>query len=94
LFVFSPQSNGTHFIYQNYIQGEVEPHGGAMGVISRARHLNLRFCCEYPLYQSLSMTMDLNPLERSEHPLKQPIMTGIKLILALKFSSSLLFHLK
>uniref|UniRef100_A0A8C8LP76 Alpha-tectorin n=1 Tax=Oncorhynchus tshawytscha TaxID=74940 RepID=A0A8C8LP76_ONCTS len=60
---FSPQSNGTHFIYQNYIQGEVEPHGGVMGVISRAKHLNLRFCCEYPLYQSLSMTMDLKPLE-------------------------------
>ncbi|XP_024242959.2 alpha-tectorin isoform X1 [Oncorhynchus tshawytscha] len=59
----SLMSNGTHFIYQNYIQGEVEPHGGVMGVISRAKHLNLRFCCEYPLYQSLSMTMDLKPLE-------------------------------
>ncbi|KAM3859976.1 alpha-tectorin-like [Diretmus argenteus] len=54
------RSNGTHFIYENAIRGEVDPHEG---LISRQRNMNLRFCCEYPLNQALSMALGINPLE-------------------------------
>ncbi|XP_030630870.1 alpha-tectorin [Chanos chanos] len=57
-------SNGTHFIYKNSIQGVAD---SADGPISRERRLNLRFCCEYPLTQSLSMNIDINPLESIIH---------------------------
>ncbi|XP_041830785.1 alpha-tectorin-like isoform X2 [Melanotaenia boesemani] len=53
-------SNGTHFIYENTIQGDVDPHGG---LISRQRNIHLRFCCEYPLSHALSMSVGINPLE-------------------------------
>ncbi|KAK9530400.1 hypothetical protein VZT92_011903 [Zoarces viviparus] len=54
------RSNGTHFIYENTIQGDVDPHGG---LISRQRSIHLRFCCEYPLTQALSMDVGINPVE-------------------------------
>ncbi|XP_054860582.1 alpha-tectorin-like [Amphiprion ocellaris] len=54
------RSNGTHFMYENTIRGDVDPHGG---VISRQRNINLRFCCEYPLNEALSMAVGINPLE-------------------------------
>ncbi|XP_029942569.1 alpha-tectorin-like [Salarias fasciatus] len=54
------RSNGTHFMYENVIQGDVDTHGG---LISRQRSINLRFCCEYPLTQALSMAVGINPLE-------------------------------
>ncbi|KAG7492169.1 hypothetical protein MATL_G00012210 [Megalops atlanticus] len=53
-------SNGTHFIYENSIQGEIDPHGG---VISRERRINLRFCCVYPLSSSISMPIAIHPVE-------------------------------
>ncbi|XP_034563734.1 alpha-tectorin-like [Notolabrus celidotus] len=54
------RSNGTHFIYENNIKGEADPHDG---LISREQRLNLAFCCEYPLTQALSMAVGINPLE-------------------------------
>uniref|UniRef100_A0A3B3VDX7 ZP domain-containing protein n=1 Tax=Poecilia latipinna TaxID=48699 RepID=A0A3B3VDX7_9TELE len=39
-------NNGTHFMYENTIQGNVDPHGG---LINRERNLHLDFCCVYPL---------------------------------------------
>ncbi|XP_030019377.1 alpha-tectorin-like isoform X1 [Sphaeramia orbicularis] len=53
-------SNGTHFIYDNVIQGDVDPHDG---LISRQRNIHLRFCCEYPLVQATSMEVGINPVE-------------------------------
>uniref|UniRef100_A0A3B3XMI4 ZP domain-containing protein n=1 Tax=Poecilia mexicana TaxID=48701 RepID=A0A3B3XMI4_9TELE len=53
-------NNGTHFMYENTIQGNVDPHGG---LISRQRNLHLRFCCVYPLAQALSMAVGINPVE-------------------------------
>ncbi|XP_041672056.1 alpha-tectorin-like [Cheilinus undulatus] len=54
------RSNGTHFIYENNVKGDVDPHEG---LISRKMSLNLAFCCDYPLTQDLSMTMGINPVE-------------------------------
>ncbi|XP_045925641.1 alpha-tectorin-like [Micropterus dolomieu] len=54
------RSNGTHFIYENTIQGEVDLHEGQ---ISRQRSILLSFCCEYPLAQALSMDVGINPVE-------------------------------
>ncbi|XP_075948901.1 alpha-tectorin-like [Anarhichas minor] len=54
------RSNGTHFVYENTIQGDVDPHGG---LISRQRNIHLRFCCEYLLTQALSMDVGINPVE-------------------------------
>ncbi|XP_035998464.1 pancreatic secretory granule membrane major glycoprotein GP2 [Fundulus heteroclitus] len=54
------RSNGSHFMYENSIQGDVDTHGG---VISRQRNLNLRFCCVYPLEQALSMSVGISSLE-------------------------------
>ncbi|XP_037611027.1 alpha-tectorin-like [Sebastes umbrosus] len=54
------RSNGTHFTYANVIQGDVDTHGSP---ISRERNIHLRFCCEYPLWQALSMDVGINPLE-------------------------------
>ncbi|XP_030611107.1 IgGFc-binding protein [Archocentrus centrarchus] len=54
------RSNGTHFMYENTIQGNVDPNEG---LISRQRSINLRFCCEYPLNQALSMAVGINPVE-------------------------------
>ncbi|XP_071757273.2 alpha-tectorin [Centroberyx gerrardi] len=54
------RSNGTHFIYENTVQGDVDPHDG---LISRQRNIHLRFCCEYLLNQALSMDVGINPVE-------------------------------
>ncbi|XP_047466074.1 alpha-tectorin-like [Mugil cephalus] len=54
------RSNGTHFIYENDILGQVDPHEG---LISRERSISLRFCCEYPLNQAVSMSVAINPIE-------------------------------
>ncbi|KAM4623712.1 alpha-tectorin-like [Polymixia lowei] len=53
-------SNGTHFMYENSIQGDVDPHEG---LISRQRNIHLPFRCNYLLSQSLSMAVGINPLE-------------------------------
>uniref|UniRef100_A0A3B3CR74 Uncharacterized protein n=1 Tax=Oryzias melastigma TaxID=30732 RepID=A0A3B3CR74_ORYME len=53
-------SNGTHFMYENTIQGDVDTHGI---IISRQRNIHLRFSCSYPLSQALSMDVGINPLE-------------------------------
>ncbi|XP_070783569.1 alpha-tectorin-like [Enoplosus armatus] len=54
------RSNGTHFIYENTVQGDVDPHEG---LISREKSIHLHFSCEYPLAQALSMDVGINPLE-------------------------------
>ncbi|XP_056153584.1 alpha-tectorin-like [Lampris incognitus] len=54
------KTNGTHFIYENAIQGNVDPHDS---IISRQRNIHLPFCCQYPLHQSLSMDVGINPIE-------------------------------
>lgn len=54
------RSNGTHFMYENIIQGDVDTHGG---LISRQRNLHLDFSCVYPLAQALSMAVGINPME-------------------------------
>ncbi|XP_041941221.1 alpha-tectorin-like isoform X1 [Alosa sapidissima] len=56
----SLRSNSTHFIYENSIHGEAN---SASGPISRERRINLLFCCVYPLTQTLSMNIEINPLE-------------------------------
>ncbi|XP_054455493.1 alpha-tectorin-like [Anoplopoma fimbria] len=54
------RSNGTHFVYENTIQGDVDPHEGP---ISRQRNIHLLFSCEYSLTQALSMAVGINPVE-------------------------------
>ncbi|KAJ8005430.1 hypothetical protein DPEC_G00146570 [Dallia pectoralis] len=53
-------NNGTYLIYQNFIRGEMEH---SRGVIERERELHLSFDCEYLMTQSLSMPLELHPLE-------------------------------
>ncbi|XP_059181151.1 IgGFc-binding protein-like [Centropristis striata] len=45
------RSNGTHFLYENTIQGD------------QGLDLKLVFCCIYPLTQALSMDLGINPIE-------------------------------
>ncbi|XP_043959255.1 alpha-tectorin-like isoform X1 [Gambusia affinis] len=66
------RSNGTHFMYENTIQGNVDPHGG---LISRQRNIHLDFSCIYPLAQALSMAVGINPVESILRK-KLPIGTG------------------
>ncbi|KAM4526944.1 alpha-tectorin isoform 2-T2 [Fundulus diaphanus] len=66
------RSNGTHFMYENTIQGDKDTHGG---LISRQRKLHLSFCCVYPLTQALSMSVGINPVE-SILKRKLPVGTG------------------
>ncbi|XP_023196683.1 alpha-tectorin-like isoform X10 [Xiphophorus maculatus] len=66
------RSNGTHFMYENTIQGHVDPHGG---LISRERNLHLDFSCVYPLAQALSMAVGINPVESILRK-KLPVGTG------------------
>ncbi|KAL7371755.1 hypothetical protein ABVT39_004386 [Epinephelus coioides] len=54
------RSNGTHFMYENTIQGDVDPH---QAIISREKSIHLHFSCEYPLAQAVSMDVGINPLE-------------------------------
>ncbi|XP_036420917.1 uncharacterized protein LOC118804532 [Colossoma macropomum] len=52
-------ANGTHFIYENTIQGVADSAGGP---INRKKHLELRFSCIYQLSQTLTMDTVFNPL--------------------------------
>ncbi|XP_073800024.1 pancreatic secretory granule membrane major glycoprotein GP2-like isoform X1 [Danio rerio] len=56
-------ANGTHFVYDNCIQGTPRLEG----VISREKALKLSFSCAYPQAQALSMNMEINPLESIVH---------------------------
>ncbi|XP_069040705.1 alpha-tectorin-like [Lepisosteus oculatus] len=56
----SLRTNLTHFIYENSIQGAIDPHDG---LITREKRLSLQFSCEYPLSISESMAIGINPLE-------------------------------
>uniref|UniRef100_A0A8C1BQY0 ZP domain-containing protein n=1 Tax=Cyprinus carpio carpio TaxID=630221 RepID=A0A8C1BQY0_CYPCA len=53
------QANGTHFIYSNFILGTPRSEG----LISREKILKLPFSCVYPQTQTLSMNVEINPLE-------------------------------
>ncbi|XP_021336113.2 uncharacterized protein isoform X2 [Danio rerio] len=56
-------ANGSHFIYSNYIVGTSETEG----LISRVRILKLSFSCVYPQTQTLSMNVEINPLQSTVH---------------------------
>ncbi|MFT7814773.1 alpha-tectorin-like, partial [Arapaima gigas] len=53
-------SNGTHFIYENVIQGDNSP---SEAIIRRVKRLNLPFSCKYLLSQSASMSVGIRPVE-------------------------------
>ncbi|KAM9434734.1 alpha-tectorin [Clarias gariepinus] len=57
-------ANGTHFIYENLIQAEVDSPNGA---IHRKKKLELVFSCIYQLTQTFSMDTELNPLQSIVH---------------------------
>ncbi|XP_060720764.1 alpha-tectorin-like [Tachysurus vachellii] len=57
-------ANGTHFIYENIIQGEV---GSTTGSIHRNKTLELSFSCIYKLSESLSMDREINPIQSIVH---------------------------
>ncbi|XP_036420923.1 alpha-tectorin-like [Colossoma macropomum] len=57
-------ANGTHFMYENFIQGVVDSAGG---FINREKRLNLHFSCIYQLSQTLTMDTELNPLQSIVH---------------------------
>ncbi|KAI4902019.1 hypothetical protein NFI96_007409 [Prochilodus magdalenae] len=57
-----PEANGTHFIYENSIQGVADSAGGP---INRKKELELRFSCVYKLRQTL--TMEFSPLQSIVH---------------------------
>ncbi|XP_026087546.1 pancreatic secretory granule membrane major glycoprotein GP2-like [Carassius auratus] len=57
-------ANGTHYIYENFIFGTSD---STEGPISRKGILKLNFSCVYPQTQSLSMNMEINPLESIVH---------------------------
>uniref|UniRef100_A0A8C2AVC8 ZP domain-containing protein n=1 Tax=Cyprinus carpio TaxID=7962 RepID=A0A8C2AVC8_CYPCA len=52
-------ANGTHFIYSNCILGTPRSED----LISREKILKLSFSCVYPQTQTLSMNVEINPLE-------------------------------
>uniref|UniRef100_A0A672KPF4 ZP domain-containing protein n=1 Tax=Sinocyclocheilus grahami TaxID=75366 RepID=A0A672KPF4_SINGR len=56
-------ANGTHFIYSNFILGTPRSEG----LISRDKILKLSFSCVYPQTQTLSMNVEINPLESIVH---------------------------
>ncbi|XP_065098668.1 uncharacterized protein [Paramisgurnus dabryanus] len=56
-------ANGTHFIYENIISGEVK----STQLISRKSHLDLSFSCIYSQTQTISMNAQINPLESHLH---------------------------
>ncbi|XP_051769730.1 alpha-tectorin-like [Ctenopharyngodon idella] len=56
-------ANGTHFIYDNLILGTPRSEG----LISREKILKLSFSCVYPQTQTLSMNVEINPLESVVH---------------------------
>nr|XP_015224275.1 PREDICTED: alpha-tectorin-like [Lepisosteus oculatus] len=53
-------TNGTHFIYNNSIHGAIDSSGG---VISRTKHIDLKFSCVYLLSETMSMPIGIHPLE-------------------------------
>ncbi|XP_077065364.1 alpha-tectorin-like isoform X1 [Siphateles boraxobius] len=57
-------ANGTHFIYDNFILGTPRSEGL---IISREKILRLSFSCAYPQSQTLSMNVEINPLESIVH---------------------------
>ncbi|XP_036420886.1 pancreatic secretory granule membrane major glycoprotein GP2-like [Colossoma macropomum] len=57
-------ANGTHFVYENSIQGVADSAGGP---INRKKQLELRFSCIYQLSQTLTMDMEFNPLQSIVH---------------------------
>ncbi|XP_049329873.1 uncharacterized protein LOC111190549 [Astyanax mexicanus] len=57
-------ANGTHFIYENTIQGGAESGGGP---IHRKKYLELQFSCIYQISQTLSMDTELTPLQSVVH---------------------------
>ncbi|KAK2864906.1 hypothetical protein Q7C36_004060, partial [Tachysurus vachellii] len=57
-------ANGTHFIYENIIQGEM---GSTTGSIHRNKTLELSFSCIYKLSESLSMDREINPIQSIVH---------------------------
>ncbi|XP_068162266.1 alpha-tectorin-like [Antennarius striatus] len=54
------KSNGTHFIYENIIQADVDPRDD---IITHEKSIRLRFSCENPLTQALSMDVGINPVD-------------------------------
>ncbi|KAK7122252.1 hypothetical protein R3I94_019390 [Phoxinus phoxinus] len=58
-------ANSTHFIYDNFILGT--PRSEGEDLISREKILRLSFSCVYPQSQTLSMNVDINPLESIVH---------------------------
>ncbi|XP_056098277.1 uncharacterized protein LOC130077157 [Rhinichthys klamathensis goyatoka] len=56
-------ANGTHFIYENFILGTPRSEG----LISSEKILKLSFSCVYPQSQTLSMNVEINPLESIVH---------------------------
>uniref|UniRef100_A0A673GTB2 ZP domain-containing protein n=1 Tax=Sinocyclocheilus rhinocerous TaxID=307959 RepID=A0A673GTB2_9TELE len=56
-------ANGTHFIYSNFILGTPRSEG----LISREKILKLPFSCVYSQTQTLSMNVEINPLESIVH---------------------------
>uniref|UniRef100_A0A3B4DKV2 ZP domain-containing protein n=1 Tax=Pygocentrus nattereri TaxID=42514 RepID=A0A3B4DKV2_PYGNA len=57
-------ANGTHFVYENSIQGVADSAGGP---INRKKQLELHFSCIYQLSQTLTMDMEFNPLQSIVH---------------------------
>ncbi|KAA0725348.1 Pancreatic secretory granule membrane major glycoprotein GP2 [Triplophysa tibetana] len=56
-------ANGTHFIYENVILGNVK----STQLISRKSYLNMTFSCIYSQTQTFSMNAKINPLESYLH---------------------------
>ncbi|XP_056627447.1 pancreatic secretory granule membrane major glycoprotein GP2-like isoform X1 [Triplophysa dalaica] len=56
-------ANGTHFIYENVILGNVK----STQLSSRMSYLNLTFSCIYSQTQTFSMNAKINPLESYLH---------------------------
>ncbi|XP_061564377.1 alpha-tectorin-like isoform X2 [Cololabis saira] len=77
-------SNGTHFIYENTIKGDVDHYGG---VISRQRSIQLLFRCEYILSQALSMDVAISPVE-SLLKKKLPVGNGVYHMRMIPFTDS------
>ncbi|XP_046691095.1 alpha-tectorin-like isoform X4 [Silurus meridionalis] len=57
-------ANGTYFIYENRIQGEVD---SPEGPIHRAKRLELYFSCMYQLTQTSSIDTELNSVQSIVH---------------------------
>ncbi|KAF7691413.1 hypothetical protein HF521_011710 [Silurus meridionalis] len=53
-------ANGTHIIYENQIQAEVDTVGD---VINRIKTLELSFSCVYKISETSSMNNKLNPIQ-------------------------------